>query len=81
LLAWRLRALREERWPGMRVTQVQLAQALGGTKPLSVPVIASWESLTNPKVPPLPRLEAYAALFASRRSFTGPEPRLISPWT
>ena len=30
LLAQRLRALREEHWPGMKITQGQLAQALGG---------------------------------------------------
>ena len=77
LLARRLRALREERWPGIRVTQPQLARALGGSNPLSVPLVSSWESLTHPVPPPLPRLIAYAALFATRRSFTGPEPRVI----
>lgn len=77
LLAQRLRALREERWPGIRITQPQLAQALGGVKPLSVPLISSWESQSNPRVPPFPRLEAYAALFATRRSFAGDTPCLI----
>src|ERR1700733_13426584 len=66
LLALRLRALREDHWPSRRITQQQLAQALGG---VSVPLISSWESLTNPRIPPLPRLEAYAALFATARSF------------
>lgn len=78
VMARRLRNLREEHWPGMKITQQQLAQALGGSKGLSVPAISSWESQTNPKIPPLPRLEAYAALFATPSSFTGPEPRLIS---
>ena len=78
VLARRLRTLREEHWPGMRVTQPQLARALGGGRPLSVPLISSWESQANPKIPPVPRLEAYAALFATPRSFTGTEPRLIS---
>jgi transcriptional regulator with XRE-family HTH domain len=64
-LARRLRELREESWPGRKITQPQLAQALG----VSVPLISSWESLTNPKVPPLGRLDAYAALFATARSF------------
>ena len=77
LLAQRLRALREERWPGRKITQPQLAQALGGGKPLSVPLISSWESQTNPRIPPLSRLEAYAALFATARSFEGAEPGLI----
>ncbi len=70
-LARRLRALREDRWPGMKITQPQLAQALGGEKPLSVPLISSWESQSNPRIPPLARLDGYAALFATIRSFTG----------
>jgi hypothetical protein len=79
LLAQRLRALREERWPGGKITQPQIAQALGGEKPLSVPLISSWESHTNPRIPPLARLDAYAALFATIRSFTGARPQLLSP--
>lgn len=79
LLAQRLRALREERWPGRKVTQPQLAQALGGSKPLSVPLISSWESQSNPRIPPLNRLDAYCALFATVRSFDGDRPRLLSP--
>jgi transcriptional regulator with XRE-family HTH domain len=79
VLAHRLRTLREDHWPGMRITQPQLARALGGSRALSVPLISSWESQSNPKIPPPRRLEAYAALFACPRSFTGAEPRLISP--
>ena len=78
LLAQRLRALREERFEGMKITQPDVAQALGGTKPLSVPLISSWESQTNPRIPPLSRLEAYALLFATIRSFEGDKPRLLS---
>jgi transcriptional regulator with XRE-family HTH domain len=74
LLALRLRALREDHWPSRRITQQQLAQALGG---VSVPLISSWESQTNPRIPPLPRLEAYAALFATARSFEGDEACLV----
>jgi len=74
LLSRRLRALREDRWPGRRVTQPQLAEALGG---VSVPLISSWESQTNPRIPPLSRLDAYAALFATERSFDGAQARLI----
>jgi hypothetical protein len=70
--------LREERWPGRKITQPQLAQALGGTKPLSVPLISSWESQTKPRIPPLARLQGYAALFATPRSFAAAEPRLLS---
>lgn len=75
LLARRLRALREDHWPGKRITQPQLAQALGG---VSVPLISSWESQTNPRIPPPARLDAYAALFAAARSFDEDPGRLIS---
>jgi transcriptional regulator with XRE-family HTH domain len=78
LLARRLRALREEHWPGMKITQPQLAQALGDSKPLSAPLISSWESQTSPAIPPLSRLNAYAALFATPRSFGADGPRRIS---
>jgi hypothetical protein len=78
LLARRLRALREEHWPGVKITQPQLAQALGEGKSLSAPLIASWESQTSPAIPPLSRLHAYAALFATPRSFDADGPRLIS---
>jgi hypothetical protein len=74
-LARRLRALREDHWPGRRITQPQLAQALGG---VSVPLISSWESPTNPRIPPLPRIDSYAALFATMRSFHDGSARLIS---
>jgi hypothetical protein len=75
LLARRLRALREDRWPGRKITQPRLAQALGG---VSVPLISSWESQTNPRIPPPSRLDAYAALFATERSFEGDTAHLIS---
>lgn len=75
LLARRLRALRDER----RITQQQLAQALVRGRSLSVPLISSWESKVAPGIPPVPRLEAYAALFGVDRSFAGPAPRLLSP--
>lgn len=75
LLARRLRALREGSWAGRRITQPQLAQALGG---VSVPLISSWESATNPRVPPLERLDAYAALFATARSFDEDPGRIIA---
>jgi hypothetical protein len=76
LLAQRLRALREERWPGQRITQPQVAQALGG---VSVPLISSWESVTHPRVPPLPRVDAYALLFATTRTFDASPPRKLQP--
>ena len=59
----------------MNITQPLLATALGG---VSVPLISSWESASNPKIPPLPRLEAYATFFATQRSLEGGSPRLLS---
>jgi hypothetical protein len=76
-LAQRLRALREDEWPDVELTQAQLGTALGGDRPLSVPAISSWESQTNPKVPPQHRLVAYARFFATRRSVEGDAPRLL----
>ena len=79
VLARRLRALREERWPGRKVNQAQLAAALGGAgKPVSVPLISSWESRTNPKVPPVSRIQDIARFYASPRSFDGKVGRLLS---
>ena len=76
LLARRLRALREESWPGRKITQPQLARALGG---VSVPLISSYESQTKPRIPPLSRLNHYAALFATTRSFDDDPGHLVSP--
>jgi transcriptional regulator with XRE-family HTH domain len=80
-LAQRLRALREQHWPGKKVNQSQLAAALGGAgnRSVSVPLISSWESKTNPKVPPAARLQDIATFFASPRSFDGETCRLLSP--
>ncbi len=77
---WCLRSdcapLREERWPGWKITQTQLALALGG---LSVPLVSSWESTTRPRVPPLVRVDAYALLFSTTRSFDASSPGLLNP--
>jgi transcriptional regulator with XRE-family HTH domain len=76
-LARRLRALREEHWPDRRtITQAQLAQALGK---VSVSLISSWESTSDPRIPPLARLNAYALLFASPRSFDSDPPAPLNP--
>jgi hypothetical protein len=79
-LARRLRALREESWPARKVKQDQLAKALSadGRRSVSVPLISSWESRTNPTVPPVPRIEDIATFFASPRSFDGKVGRLLS---
>jgi hypothetical protein len=43
-----------------------------------VPLISSWESPSNPKIPPIPRLEAYATFFATERSVAENPPRMLS---
>jgi hypothetical protein len=80
-LARRLRALREERWPGKKVNQAQLAAALGadGRRSVSVPLISSWESQVSPKVPPASRIEDIATFFATPRSFDGQTGHLLGP--
>ncbi len=77
MLAQRLRSLREERWPEQRITQPQLARVLGNQRPVSVPLISSWESRTSPVIPPASRLDAYATFFATDRSVAGDSLRLL----
>jgi hypothetical protein len=79
-LADRLRTLREDHWPGTKVTQAQLSAALSGdgNRSVSVPLISSWESRTNPKVPPASRIQDIATFFASPRSLRGQVGRLLS---
>jgi transcriptional regulator with XRE-family HTH domain len=77
-LAERLRELREQHWPGIRLTQAALAGALGEDEPLAAATVSSWESHVAPKMPPPERLLAYARFFATRRSVEGRErPRLV----
>ncbi len=73
-LARRLKGLREGQWPDAGLTQAHLAQALGG---LSVSLISSWENTEKPTRPPIRRLEAYATLFATRRSWDGKSLRVL----
>jgi hypothetical protein len=77
LLAERLRELREHGVPERKITQPELAQALSDGKPLSVPSISSWESLSNPRIPPIGRIEGYAVLFGAPRSFDRAPPRPV----
>ncbi|MEW9547604.1 hypothetical protein [Nonomuraea sp. NPDC050783] len=72
-LARRLRELRDGHWPDLRVTQAQLRDAFG----VSVPLISSWESVHLVKIPPMHRLEKYAAFFATRRSLAGDTARVL----
>jgi len=75
-LAIRLRSLRTDRWPEIRLTQGMLASALGGAEPLAPATVASWENKNSPKLPPRERMAAYAQFFATRRS-AADAPRLI----
>lgn len=74
-MAQRLRTLRETSWPGRKVNQSQLADALS----VSVPLVSSWESPNNPKVPPKSRIEDIATFFASPKSFDGHAGHLLRP--
>jgi transcriptional regulator with XRE-family HTH domain len=74
-LAERLRALRERE----NLTQKQLATLLGGSDPLSIASVSLWEKPGSNRLPPAQRLEAYARLFCTSRSFDGDRPRLLSP--
>jgi hypothetical protein len=76
-LARRLRALRLRHWRGIKVTQQQIAEALGGQSPLSLSLISSWESTRKPALPPATRLIGYATFFASRRSVESDPARLL----
>jgi hypothetical protein len=73
-LANRLRGLREQWLPARRVTQLQVADVLGQ---VSVPLISSYESKTNPRLPTPARVEEYAILFGAPRCFELRPPRLL----
>ena len=77
LLAQRLRALREDRWPGKKITQPQLAQALGGSKPLSGPHLVLGIA-NQPAHPSARQAGSLGGLFASPGSFDANKPRLLS---
>jgi transcriptional regulator with XRE-family HTH domain len=72
-LAERLRDLREQE----HLTQKQLAKVLGGTSALSIATVSLWEKPNSGRLPPPARLEAYARLFCTSRSFASGTPRLI----
>src|SRR5687768_10638085 len=63
-LAQRLRSLRTRGWPGGRVTQTRVAEALGVSRAL----FSTWESEVKPVPPPAHRLEAYSTFLATERS-------------
>jgi hypothetical protein len=67
-LASRLRELRRSGFPGTRLTQLQLANALSEDRPVADSTLSSWENVRSPTVPPHSRLSAYAQFFATERS-------------
>lgn len=73
-LAARLRALRNEHWPGRVVQQQELAIALGVGKSS----VSGWESGDPRKLPPSLRLRDIATFFATPRSLLGTRPRLLA---
>lgn len=76
-LAARLRALRERELT-RRLTQDELARALGGAEPLSAAAISTWENPSSGRLPPRHRLVAYARLFCTNRSFGPQGPRQLA---
>lgn len=68
LFAGRLRALRESTFP-VKITQDQLAAALGRGKPLSNAAISMWENGEIDKWPSEARLVQYALIFSLPQSF------------
>lgn len=74
-LASRLRQLRTQT---PRLTQKKLADAFSAEESLSSATVASWESLTSPKLPPVHRIHAYARFFATPRSTFSKQPKLFS---
>lgn len=70
MLAQRLRELREREFT--RLTQAELGKALtDGKHPVSPAAISTWENPASGRLPPAVRLEAYARLFCTPRSFDG----------
>lgn len=75
-LAGALRDLRQSYWSDVVLTQVDLARAFSTEARVAPATISSWESMMNPKIPPVARLSDYARFFATRRSLEG-DPHLI----
>lgn len=69
LFAGRLRALRETTFP-VKVTQDQLAAALGRDKPLSNAAISMWENGEVDKWPSQSRIVQYALIFSTPQSLS-----------
>ncbi|MDX6283428.1 MAG: hypothetical protein QOH03_4499, partial [Kribbellaceae bacterium] len=75
-LAKRLRGLRDS--PDVTLTQSQLAKAFSHDSRVAIATISSWESKTNPKLPPAERLRSYALLFSTDRTNPDGTPKMVS---
>jgi hypothetical protein len=76
-LAERLRDLREHGFA--RLTQTDLGQAIGDPgNPVSPATISAWENPGSGRLAPILRLESYARLFCTSRSFEGGVPHMIA---
>jgi transcriptional regulator with XRE-family HTH domain len=78
-LAKRLRSLRQA--GPKRLTQEALGEALGGRKPLRGTTISMWENPSSGRIPLPARLEAYARLYCTPRSFAGDRAQLLDDLT
>ncbi len=76
-LARRLRELRVAGFPHVKLTQLQVANALSDDEPLADSTLSSWENTRAPTLPPHSRLRAYAQFFATERSLEGERPHLV----
>ena len=70
-LARRLRELRSSQFPGVRLKQSDVAQALSDNEPVAVSTLSAWENVNKPTLPSKDRLAAYARFFATARSLEG----------
>src|SRR5947209_8913907 len=68
MLARRLRELRHTRFPHVRLTQADVAQALSEDKPIGVSTLSAWENVSNRTLPSHRWLACYARFFATARS-------------
>jgi hypothetical protein len=76
-LARRLRELRVSRFPDVRLTQGEVAQALSEEEPVAISTLSAWENVRTPTLPSRTRLSTYARFFATERSLDQ-TPHLVS---
>lgn len=75
-LARRLRKLRSSQFPGVRLKQSDVAQALSDDEAVAVSTLSAWENASKSALPSKDRLAAFARFFATPRSLEG-RPHLL----